>query len=1414
MNTYPRSLLAGSLFQAFRPLVVALCTGLASVSASAQVITPATNVRIAATNEVVRPADDSLLLGWNVAWQKFQINFWNTTTQTADANVRAFLTSQLPGALYRYPGGTIGSYFDWKETVGPIAGRTAQFTDNQGNVFPYFGVDEFLRLVHELGGQALLAVPLRFDGHPSVPLTAAQIPEWAQKAADLVEYCNAPNDGSNPGGGTDWAAVRAANGHPEPYHVKLWELDNETDHGANPLDAATYAARCAQFIAAMRAIDPDISIMAHARTTLEQAANWETWHETVITSLAGQIDLIVAHPYYDGIQVPIKLGALSTIRSDALALAPAVAPTIATTEHATWTDIDNANFNARNSSIIGAIGTSDFILGSAQREGFSLATMHVLDGSGWWLAFSQPGATWDPRPVSQSLALMHAIVRNREVLRTTIATPNNGNYNGGYDVRGIVTRKPGTSEYAVGFVNRHATAYDAEIALAGLGEQPLTVTLSTLSDPTQNTGQYANLAVQTSTLTVTPTRTGDEGVFTITLPAKSVGTLTFDAGNLPPQVALTSPAPNATFVVGESVPLAATATDPDGVLLVEFYHTETNFIADTTTAPYVANWTPTTTGNYALSATAHDAGNPSASVSSSAVPITVEPNLVPLITTTDLPDPVRDANYSRTLTASAGNGPLTFTLRAGALPDGLALSPDGVISGNPTKLGKKHFVVGVADSDGNTGSSDEHLQTLSLHVRMFQWGDPVPEEGSEGTTLRVDAGAALSYVDTNGHIWTSDSGFIGGQKQHRLPVNIANTDDDKLYRTERAGSTGYSAPAENGRYTLSLHFAENDKRYDQPGQRVFSISVEGTTPGELQQIDVAATAGYRTALVKSVPIEINDGTLNLAFNASQGPTLINAISLVPIPNSIPAITTTELPSGGVDVAYTTALQATGGDDALAWTLDSGALPAGLTLSSSGILSGTPTEAGSFPLTIRVADSDHRTGEADEDVQAFVLTIRPTTLRIEAGSSASYTDSSGQLWSPDFGFTGGGGTVDRGSVAIAYTDDDKIYQTERYAAADFSAEVANGDYMLSIHLAETFTSIDTIGERVFSIAVEGNVPSSLENIDIFAAVGLNAAHVISVPVTITDHTLDLSFITGAQSPLINGIELVRFVDTVPTVATTTLPDGVATLPYSQQLKAANSNGAAKWALESGALPAGLTLRSNGAITGIPTNSGTYAFTVRVADSDVVTGSADESTAEFTLTIATAPTLLTFQSVRGQDGRVIESGEDTDVGGSFIVANNNSNADLRVGDDNGRKQTKVIISFDTSALPDNAIIVSATLKVVRGVQSFAVNTFGPMYADVNTGGFNGNTALEAADFEAAATAAQAAVMSYPAANNVAAVGELDAVGRAAVNRSGTTQFRLHFLVGDNNDGNNNYLGFWNGGATNTANRPTLEVTYYLQ
>src|SRR5260370_61986 len=66
--------------------------------------------------------------------------------------------------------------------------------------------------------------------------------------------------------------------------------------------------------------------------------------------------------------------------------------------------------------------------------------------------------------------------------------------------------------------------------------------------------------------------------------------------------------------------------------------------------------------------------------------------------------------------------------------------------------------------------------------------------------------------------------------------------------------------------------------------------------------------------------------------------------------------TTSLPNATQSVAYSQTLVASGGTSPYSWSVSSGTLPTGLSLSSSGILSGTPTVAGAFPFTVAVKDS--------------------------------------------------------------------------------------------------------------------------------------------------------------------------------------------------------------------------------------------------------------------------------------------------------------------------------------------------------------------------------------------------------------------------------------------------------------------------
>jgi hypothetical protein len=138
---------------------------------------------------------------------------------------------------------------------------------------------------------------------------------------------------------------------------------------------------------------------------------------------------------------------------------------------------------------------------------------------------------------------------------------------------------------------------------------------------------------------------------------------------------------------------------------------------------------------------------------------------------------------------------------------------------------------------------------------------------------------------------------------------------------------------------------------------------------------------------------------------------------------------------------------------------------------------------------------------------------------------------------------------------------------------------------------------------------------------------------------------------------------------------------------------------------------------------------------------------------------------------------------------------------------------VVSFDTSPIPDGATILSATLRLRRGTLSGTspFTTHGTCRADVQTGGLSGSTALQTGDFQATATAVQAASLSNAASNGSWSEGSLNAAGLAAISKTGTTQLRVYFNLDDNDDGGNDYIGYYSGDNSTAANRPQLVVTY---
>jgi hypothetical protein len=218
-------------------------------------------------------------------------------------------------------------------------------------------------------------------------------------------------------------------------------------------------------------------------------------------------------------------------------------------------------------------------------------------------------------------------------------------------------------------------------------------------------------------------------------------------------------------------------------------------------------------------------------------------------------------------------------------------------------------------------------------------------------------------------------------------------------------------------------------------------------------------------------------------------------------------------------------------------------------------------------------------------------------------------------------------------------------------------------------------------------------------------------------------------------------------------------------------------------------------------------GTHTITASVTDSGGLPGS-DANT----LTVTAGSVTVTFTSTGSQDGRIFESTENAEVGGGFNSTDTGTAA-IRVGDWSDDTQYRSIVSFDTSSLPDGATVTAATLQLRRGTSGGTnpFGTHGTCTVDVRTGFFGTGSALAAADWQAAATAAGVATMSNPTTNGALSTGTLNATGRAAINKTGLTQFKLYMTLGDNDDLGADYIGFYPGENGTAANRPTLTVTY---
>jgi large repetitive protein len=503
------------------------------------------------------------------------------------------------------------------------------------------------------------------------------------------------------------------------------------------------------------------------------------------------------------------------------------------------------------------------------------------------------------------------------------------------------------------------------------GSLPSGITLST-------GGALSGTSFEVGTFNITVTATDANG---------QTGTRAYTLTIAAPTLALTPAAGTLTATYGAAYSQAFTASGSPG----PYSYVLTGALpAGVTFSGNTLSGTPTVPGSYPITVTATDtvligAGAPF-SIAQNYILDVPAPTIV--VNPTTLPNTIAGLVYSQTLTASGGVAPYALTVTAGSLPNGLTLTSGGALSGTTTTAGTFNFTVTATDANGQTGNRAYTVVVAVPTITLTPATLPAGTAGTAYSQALTIAGGIAPYTATQtgalptGITFNAATRTFSGTPTQSGTFNISVTAIDSTLGTAATVTNNYTltiatptlnlTPAAGALPggTAGTAYSQNFVASGGIAPYAYALTTGALPAGMTLNTSTGALSGTPTVAGSfSFSVRATDSTTGTAATVTNAYTL--AISAPTI-----TINPTTLPGAMSATAYTPSLTAIGGTAPYTFAITAGALPAGISFSTSGAFSGSTTVTGNFSFTVTATDALGFTGTRAYTIAAI---NRPSPL---------------------------------------------------------------------------------------------------------------------------------------------------------------------------------------------------------------------------------------------------------------------------------------------------------------------------------------------------------------------------------------------------------------------------------------------------